>query len=116
MLAIVKAIERFHIYLYGLEFTVVTDCNALVYAINKANLNPRIARWTLSLQNYRFKVMHRPAKRMSHVDALSRQVFYVNYLPIERELEFRQLQDPRIKSIAEDLEFNDNDKFGNYFE
>jgi len=29
MLAIVKAIERFHIYLYGIEFTVVTDCNKL---------------------------------------------------------------------------------------
>lgn len=26
---------------------MVTDCNALVYAVNKANLNPRIARWTL---------------------------------------------------------------------
>jgi len=48
MLAIVKAIDRFHIYLYGLTFTVVIDCNTLVYAINKANLNPRIARWTLS--------------------------------------------------------------------
>jgi len=50
MLVIVRAIERFHIYLYGLQFTVVTDCNALVYAVNKANLNPRIARWTLALQ------------------------------------------------------------------
>lgn len=42
ILAIVKAMERFHIYLYGIEFTA--DCNALVYAINKANLNPRITR------------------------------------------------------------------------
>jgi len=41
MLAIVKAIERFHIYLYGIEFTVVTDCNAVTYAINKAHLNLR---------------------------------------------------------------------------
>jgi len=43
MLAIVRVV-RFHIYLYGIEFTIITDCNALVYAINKANLNPRIAR------------------------------------------------------------------------
>jgi len=46
MLAIVRA-ERFHIYLHGIEFTIITDCNALVYAINKANLHPRITRWTL---------------------------------------------------------------------
>lgn len=72
MLAIVRAVERFYMYLFGLEFTVVTDCNALVYAINKANLNPRIARWTLALQNYNFKIAHRPGKRMVHVDALSR--------------------------------------------
>jgi len=30
MLAIVRAVQRFHLYLYGLNFTIVTDCNALV--------------------------------------------------------------------------------------
>lgn len=46
MLAIVRAVERFHLYLYGIQFTIVTDCNTLVYEVKKANLNPRIARWT----------------------------------------------------------------------
>lgn len=103
MLAIVRAIERFHTYLYGLEFTVITDCNALVYAVHKANLNPRIARWTLALQNYKFNVQHRPGKRMAHVDALSRQILYINALPIEKQLEFRQLQDARLQEIAKEL-------------
>jgi len=112
MLAIVRAVERFHVYLYGINFVVVTDCNALVYAVNKANLNPRIARWTLVLQIYNFKVTHRPGRRMSHVDALSRSVAYVTERPLERELEFRQLTDPRIKEISEDIEFKgDNENF-----
>lgn len=131
MLAIVRAIKRFHIYLYGLKFTIITDCNALVYAINKANLNPRIATWALFLQNYDFKVQHRPGKWMTHVvhcddvtnvmffaitkmqnvDALSRQVCYLELLPLERELEFKQLQDTRLKEIADNLEFGNNDKF-----
>lgn len=111
MLAILRTVERFHIYLYGINFSVVTDCNALVHAINKANLNPRIVRWTLALQNYTFRVEHRPGKRMVHVDALSRQVCYLEILPVERELEFRQLQDHRLKEIATELEYGDHDKF-----
>jgi len=112
MLAIVRAIERFHIYLYGIEFsTIVTNCNALVYAINKANLNPRIARWTLLLQNYTFNVTHRPSKKMTHVDALSRQILFVQSPPLERELEFRQLQDPRLREIAYNLEYKEDKNF-----
>lgn len=111
MLAIVRAVERFHIYLYGIEFTIITDCNALVYAVNKAHLNPRIARWTLKLQNYHFKLRHRSGNQMMHIDALSRQVFYIDSIPIERELEYKQLQDAGIKEIANKLEFENHDKF-----
>lgn len=111
MLAVVRAIERFHLYLYGIPFTIVTDCNAIVYAVNKASLNPRIARWTLTLQNYDFKMSHRPGDKMQHVDALSRCVGYVGELPLERELEFHQLADPRIKEICDALELEDSEKF-----
>lgn len=111
MLAIVRAVERFHFYLYGLSFTIVTDCSALVYAVNKANLNPRIARWTLTLQNYNFRIIHRVGEKMKHVDALSRCVSYVNEHPLEKELEFRQLADPRIQKISRSLEYEDSDRF-----
>ena len=80
MFAIVRAIERFHIYLYGIEFTVVTD-----WSMRWIKLNSRITRWTLSLQNYRFKLMHRKGMDMLHVDALSRAIAYVNAMPLERE-------------------------------
>lgn len=80
MLAIVKTIERFHIYLHGLCFTIITDCHALVYAVNKANINSKIARWILKLQNYTFKIVHRDSIKMAHVDALSRAVNYIKVL------------------------------------
>lgn len=111
MLAVVKSVERFHIYLYGLDFTIVTDCHALVYAVNKAHLNPRIARWTLRLQNYRFKVTHRAGTKMAHVDALSRIVALVDCMPLEKELEYRQLKDSKLKSIAESLETAEDKRF-----
>jgi len=48
---------------------------------------------------------------MTHIDALNRSVNYVNALPFERELEFRQLSYPRTLEISKELEFKDNDKF-----
>lgn len=111
MLAIVKTIERFHIYLYGLEFIVVTDCNAVVYAINKACLNPRIARWILRLQDYRFKIKHRDGRHMAHVDVLSRVIYFTDSIPLKKELQFRQLQETKLKTIAENLELNEHDKY-----
>lgn len=62
-----------------------------MYALKKANVNPRIVTWTLRLQNYEFKVVHRESRRMVHVDALSRvAVSYVELMPIEKELELKQ--------------------------
>lgn len=39
MLTVIKSVKRFHIYLYGLDFAIITDCHALVHAVNKANIN-----------------------------------------------------------------------------
>lgn len=111
MLAVVRSVERFHIYLYGLNFTVVTDYHALVFAVNKANINPRISRWVIKLQNYQFKIIHRDNRRMMHVDALSRIVYYIETMPLEKELQFRQLQDVKLKALAEQLEQNDHKDF-----
>lgn len=51
---------------------------------------------------------------MTHVDALSRQIGYIESIPLERELElkqFKQLQDVKIKEIARKLEYANDDKF-----
>jgi len=111
MLAVVKAVERFHLYLYGLSFTIVTDYHALVFAINKANLNPRIARWTLRLQNYNFKIQHRAGTKMSHVDALSRVSSIAPNKSIDEELLYRQLTDPQIQAISNLLEISDHEEY-----
>lgn len=38
----------------------------------KKNLCVRVARWALELEDYSYKIEHRPGKNMPHVDALSR--------------------------------------------
>lgn len=47
---------------------------------------------------------------MRYVDALNR-VGYIGELPLERELEFRQLSEAQIKEISNALEYKDNPKF-----
>ena len=68
MLVIVKITERFYIYLVSIQFKVVTDYNALVHAMNKANINPRVAQWILRLQNYSFKIEHQSEQKMAHIE------------------------------------------------
>lgn len=45
--AIVNALRRFHPYVFGTKFKVMTDCNSLALTLKKKDINPRM--W---LQNY----------------------------------------------------------------
>ena len=55
-LAIVWACERFHVYLYGIEFKLYTDQKPLetIYS-SRSRPCARIERWILRLQPYKFK-------------------------------------------------------------
>ena len=44
-LAVVNAIKRFHIYLGGMPFKVITDCDSFRLTLSKKDVNPRISRW-----------------------------------------------------------------------
>lgn len=49
ILAIVKALKRFRVYLLGIEFKIVTDCRAFTLTMAKRDLCVRVARWALAL-------------------------------------------------------------------
>ena len=71
-LAIIFAAEKFRYYLLGKEFLLETDHKPLVY-LNKAKYeNSRIMRWALSLQPYRFTVIHIDGEDNVGADLLSR--------------------------------------------
>ena len=71
-LAIVWAIKKFYIYLYGREFVVETDHQPLVYIGQSKFTNSRIMRWALFLQNFRFRVINVKGKENVMADYLSR--------------------------------------------
>lgn len=72
LLAVVSSLQKFRLYLLGNTFKIVTDCNAVRFALSKKEIIPRIARWVLSTQEFTFDITHREGTRMQHVDALSR--------------------------------------------
>ncbi|GFX00124.1 retrovirus-related Pol polyprotein from transposon 297 [Trichonephila clavipes] len=72
VLAVIEALKKFRIYVLETSFKIITDCDALVKTLSKKELNPRIARWALYLQEFNYTIEHRTGSKMAHVDALSR--------------------------------------------
>ncbi|GFX35824.1 transposon Tf2-8 polyprotein [Trichonephila clavipes] len=72
VLAVVEALKKFHIYVLGTSFKIITDCDALVKTLSKKELNLRLARWALYLQEFNYTIEHHTGSKKAHVDALSR--------------------------------------------
>lgn len=71
-LALVWAVERFHYFLFGREFELVTDHKALETLFGpKSKPCARIERWVIRLMSYKFKVIYKPGKT-NIADPLSR--------------------------------------------
>lgn len=72
MMAIIKALKKFRVYLIAIEFVIVTDCKAFTQTMKKKDMCGQIAKWALRLEEFKYKIVYRPGKNMQHVDALSR--------------------------------------------
>lgn len=82
-LGIMFAVQKFHNYIYGHTFILHTDQQALseIFHPSKGNSGvaaARLQRWSIILSMYNYRIKHRSATKMTHVDALSR-------FPIEEE-------------------------------
>lgn len=73
MLAMVYAIKHFRHYLYGRPFTIRTDHNALRWLQSFKEPEGQVARWLETLAQYDYKIQHRPGKKHTNADALSRK-------------------------------------------
>ena len=72
-LAIIWGVEQFHLYLYGNDFTLITDHKPLevIYGSRKSKPSARLERWVLRLQPYSFNVVYKPGAN-NPADYLSR--------------------------------------------
>jgi hypothetical protein len=97
MLGVMYGVERFHTYLYGRRFTIVTDHQPLENICGKpiTAAPPRLQRMLLRIQGYDYTVVYRPAEQLTVPDVLSR-------LPNPRRSETVEL-DIRVDDL--DLDF-----------
>lgn len=68
-----SVVEKFHDYLYGQSFTVVTDNNPLRYVLTTAKLDATSYRWLAALSTFSFDIQYRAGKQNQDGDALSRR-------------------------------------------
>ena len=64
--------DKFHDYLYGTNFEVLTDNNPLTYVFTTAKLDATGHRWLAELSNYNFTIKYRSGKKNADADGLSR--------------------------------------------
>lgn len=106
MLAIVYGIQRYHTYLYGKSFTVITDHKPLVTICNKPlhSAPPRLQRMLVKIQGYNHQVVYRPGNEMIIADTLSRLPNPENNSQIELDERIdgidAEIDDPSHQTIA----------------
>lgn len=65
--------EKFHDYLHGNSFTVITDNNPLTYLLTTAKLDAASYRWLAALSTFTFNIKYRAGKQNADADGLSRR-------------------------------------------
>ncbi|KAH9581803.1 hypothetical protein MS3_00008831 [Schistosoma haematobium] len=78
-LALVFAVRRFHKFLYGRRFTLLTDHKPLLAIFGSKSGIPahsanRLQRWALALLWYDFEIQYRRTQQFGQADALSRLI------------------------------------------
>eukprot|EP00731_Ephydatia_muelleri_P020855 Em0013g582a len=76
-LALIWGIKKFHHYLYGHHFTLITDHQPLTSILNPkkglpATTTARLQRYALFLAGYEFEICYRNTRQHANADALSR--------------------------------------------
>ncbi|MBW0557943.1 hypothetical protein O181_097658 [Austropuccinia psidii MF-1] len=91
-LCLVWELEKFHYYLDGSVFEVITDCNAVKSLLNIKTPNRHMLRWQIAIKEYRVNmtIVHKAGNIHKNADRLSRGELANTsdnpaYVPLEAE-------------------------------
>ena len=98
-LAIIWGVRKFHCYLYGRKFTLVTDHQPLLTIFGPKKEIPattaaRLQRYALFLQRHEYEIEYKNSKSHANADALSR-------LPCPQEKELPDSEPVEIYNLSQ---------------
>ncbi|KAF8786035.1 Retrovirus-related Pol polyprotein like [Argiope bruennichi] len=100
LLAIVKAVDNFHPYLYGRRFLIRTDHASLTWLLKFKKPERQIARWVQRLQKYDMEIRHRKGSAHENADALSRRPCSENCKYFSRVEKKFGMVDPVVRQVT----------------
>ncbi|RXN38335.1 putative protein K02A2.6-like protein [Labeo rohita] len=76
-MAVIFGVKKFHTYVFGRPFTIVTDHKPLIALFNERRevpqmASPRIQRWAVTLGGYVYTIVYRAGREHQNADGLSR--------------------------------------------
>jgi hypothetical protein len=75
------------VYLYGRDFTLVTDHKPLKWLMTNTKLTGMHARWANILQEYDFEIIHRSGLKNLDADGLSRNPLPSDHNPTDARMD-----------------------------
>jgi hypothetical protein len=90
-IAVVWAIIHFKPYFYGTNFTLYIDHQPIKWLMTNDKLTSKLARWAFILQEYEFKVIHRPGIIHQNADTMSRRPLTTSEDFLEAKQNFNQI-------------------------
>ncbi|XGW34306.1 hypothetical protein V3C99_018280 [Haemonchus contortus] len=85
-LAVVFALRKFHMFVYGFRVKVFTDHRPSTALFKKSNVSAKILRWALELQKYDVKIVYLKGAADKVADALSRGAVPLKDLSIVKSI------------------------------
>lgn len=70
--AIIFALRKFDLVIYGCPITCYSDHNPLKFLSESAPSSSKLTRWSLALQRYDIRILHKFGVKNGNADALSR--------------------------------------------
>ncbi len=71
-LAVVDALQKFRCYTFGVPTRIIVDHAPLVWLLKGHHKDGRLARWACAIQGNNIEIVHKPGKKHTNADALSR--------------------------------------------